>query len=110
MDSETIDKLIIAGKNSGEKDKIIDLFIEGQNVLLGEIEILVIKLKRIDKDFCIELLASQLEYLNDMLALSTRRLTKEPIESMTPEQALLIASFNKIIDDFEKQDEIKISS
>jgi hypothetical protein len=106
MDSETLDKIIETGKETNNKDYVIELFIEGQNTLLAELDPLINKLKRVDKDYCIDILRTHIEFLTDAIGLATSHLTKESTQPISPDQALLFASFNKIIKDY--KEEIKI--
>lgn len=111
MDSETINAIRQTAESTNDKDSAIELYINGQNSLLAELDPLILRLKRVNKDFCMDLLESHIEYLTDMLALTTKFLTKNSTASITPEQGLLIASLNSIIKDtYEEKKEEDIDS
>ncbi len=103
MDKETLDQIIETGRDSNNKDYVIELFMEGRESLLQELYPLTIKLKKLDKDFCIDLLRTHIEFLTDMLGLATSYMTRESKQSITADQALLLASFNKIVDESKKE-------
>jgi hypothetical protein len=94
-------QLIKEIKESGDKDKIIKLFDEGVKTYLAELEPIINKLKYVNKDMCIDLLESHLEYLNEMLTLSVNYLTRNSKSPITAEQGLLIASLNSSVKDIE---------
>jgi hypothetical protein len=59
------------------------------------------KLKKVNKEFCMDLLQSHIEYLYDMLAFSTKFLTKDSKQPITPEQGLLLG---RLIGSLEEKD------
>ena len=94
MDLELIEQI----KGMGDKDKTIELFDEGVKVYLSELDPIINRLKYINKDMCIDLLQSHLEFLNDTLALGTKYLTRSSRNPITAEQGLLIASLNSTLE------------
>lgn len=94
MDIELINGI----KDIGDKDKTIELLQEGVNILLSEIDPLILKLKRVNKDCCIDILQSQAEFLTDIFAFATKILTKNSTTPVTAEQGLLIVSLNSLLE------------
>jgi hypothetical protein len=103
MDSEIIKQIRDVAESSGNKDYAIELFQEGINSLTQEIYPVINRLKEVNKDFCMDLQESQILYLHDLLALSTRYLTRNSKEAITPEQGLIIG---RLIGSIEKDIEI----
>ncbi len=102
MDSQLIKEI----KETGDKDKIIELFDEGVKIYLSELEPMIMKLKYVNKDMCIDLLESQLEFYNDLFALTTKYFTRNSTQPISPEQGLLIASLNSSVKDAKIEEEI----
>jgi len=90
------------GESIGDKDKVIELFEEARNILIAELDPLIAKLRRVNKEYCIDLLQSHIEFLNDSLALCTNYLTRKSTCPITAEQGLLIANLNATVKDIEK--------
>jgi hypothetical protein len=103
MDSETIKHIRETGEATKNQDYVIELFEEGRNILIAEIDPLITKLKRVNKEYCIDLLESHIEFLNDSLALATNYLTKNSKCPITAEQGALIANLNSTVRDIEKE-------
>ncbi len=95
MDAELIEKL----KQLEDRDKAIEIFDEGRKVLWAELEPVLNKLKIINKEMTIDLLSSQVEFLNDSLAFATRYLTRDSTAPVSAEQGLLLGSLNYTIKD-----------
>jgi hypothetical protein len=93
MDAQLIKEI----KECGDKDKIIELFDEGVKTYLFELEPIVNKLKFVNKDMCIDVLESHLDFLNEVLALTTKYLTRNSTHPITAEQGLLFASLNSSV-------------
>jgi len=101
MDSETVKHIRETGEATNNQDYVIELFEEGRNVLIAEMDPLIAKLKRINKEYCIDLLQTQIEFLNDSLAMTTNYLTKKSKHPITAEQGCLIANLNATVKDIE---------
>jgi hypothetical protein len=89
-------------RETGDKDKILELFQEGRNILIEEYDTAINKMKRLNKDFAIDVLEEEILFYNSVIAIMADNfLKKYKIPDMNDEQKEM---FTKMIDSIKIND------